>query len=85
MKKLMIAAIAAAAMVPMALPSQAAKCSRMAAEGTAVTNALATENAKMALATAISGKGLKAKGSPAVSCKYVGIVSTCTAKQAACK
>lgn len=85
MKKLMIAAIAAAAMLPMALPSEAAKCTRLSGQGTAVTNALATMNATMAISDAATAKGLKTKGSPVVKCKYEGVVSSCTAKQAACK
>lgn len=85
MKKFLIAAVAAASMVPFAMPSEAAKCSRVAAQGVAVTNILATENAKMALSQAMTSKGLKAKGKPSISCKYDFIVSTCTAKQSACK
>ncbi len=85
MKKFWIAAVAAAAMVPMAMPSQAAKCSRVAGQGIAVTSLLATANANMALTQAMSAKGLKAKGKATVSCKYEFIVSTCTASQRACK
>lgn len=87
MKKLLIAAIAASSMIAMAMPSEAAKksCKRLGGEGTAVTNELATANATMALSDQATAGGMTLKGKAAVKCKYEGIVSTCTAKQTACK
>ena len=85
MKKFWVAAVAVAAMVPLAMPSEAAKCSRVAGQGIAITSVLATANANLALAEAMSAKGLKAKGKATVSCKYDFVVSTCTAAQRACK
>jgi len=85
MKTFLIAAVATAVMVPLALPSEAAKCSRVSGQGTAVTNLLATANANMALEEAMKAKGLKAKGKSAVSCKYEVVLSTCTATQRGCK
>jgi len=85
MKKLLAVAVAAASMVPFAMPSEAAKCTRLAGQGVGITNVLATENSKMAVANAASSKGLKLKGKASTSCKYEGIVSTCVTKQSACK
>jgi hypothetical protein len=85
MKKMMVAGIALASMLPFALPSHAAKCSRVSAQGIAVTNVLASTNAKMGVSEAIAAKGMKAKGKIAMKCKYDVIVSTCTATQSACK
>lgn len=76
---------AVAALVSFAGAAEARHCSRVGGEGTAVTNLLAGENAKVALADAIAGSGGKARGAVAMHCKYQFIVSVCTASQRVCK
>lgn len=84
MKKIAVAAIAAAAIAAGVAPVSA-KCMRAAGEGTAVTNELATINAKDALAQSLAASGAHGKGKVKVSCKYDLVVSTCKASQRACK
>jgi len=78
-------ACAVAALVSFAGAAEARHCSRVGGEGTAITSLLAGENAKVALADAISGSGGKARGKMVMHCKYEFIVSTCTASQRVCK
>ena len=83
-----IAAVAAAMTACLAMgaaPASAKKCMRIAGQGTAVTNELATINAKDAFAQSLAASGAKAKGKQAVSCKYDLVISTCTVSQRACK
>lgn len=84
MKKIAFAAIAAAAVIVSVAPASA-KCKRAGGEGTAITNELATLNAKDALAQSIAASGAKAKGKVTVSCKYDLVISTCKATQKICK
>lgn len=84
MKKIAIATVAAAALGLSIVPASA-KCMRIGGQGTAVTHELATMNAKDQLAQSIAASGAKAKGKVKVSCKYDLAVSTCVAKQKACK
>lgn len=60
-------------------------CVRAGASATAVTKEVAGALAKEALYQSNAFAGRKARGSAKVSCKYVGIVTTCTARQVACK
>jgi hypothetical protein len=50
-----------------------------------VTKEVAGALAKEALYQSNMFAGRKARGAAKVSCKYVGIVTTCTARQVACK
>ncbi len=65
--------------------AQAADCVRAGAGAVAITKDIATALAKEAVYQTISLDGRKAKGSADVSCKYVGVLTDCTARQAACK
>jgi hypothetical protein len=60
-------------------------CVRAGASATAVTKEIAGALAKEALYQSNMFAGRKARGAAKVSCKYVGIVTTCTARQVACK
>lgn len=60
-------------------------CVRAGASATAVTKEVAGALAKEALYQSNMFAGRKARGAAKVSCKYVGIVTTCTARQVACK
>lgn len=84
MRTLATAAIAAATLSLGIAPANA-KCMGVGGQGTAITNELATINAKDSLALALAASGAKAKGKVKVSCKYDMVVSTCTARQKACK
>ena len=60
-------------------------CVRAGASATAVTSALATALAKESLYQSNMFAGRKGKGPVAVSCKYLGVVTKCKARQVACK
>lgn len=60
-------------------------CVRVSAGAAAITKDVATLLAKEAVYQTIMLDGRTAKGSADVSCKYVGILTDCTARQAACK
>ncbi len=60
-------------------------CVRVGASATAVTKEVAGALAKEALYQSNAFAGRKARGAANVSCKYLGIVTTCTARQVACK
>jgi hypothetical protein len=60
-------------------------CVRAGASATAVTSGLATVLAKEALYQSNMFAGRKRKGPVSVSCKYLGVVTKCTARQVACK
>lgn len=76
-----LAAVAAAGLATAA----EAKCVKATGQGTAITHEVATEFAKMALNTSITGWGGKASGKTTTSCKYEFIFSTCRAQSRACK
>ncbi len=60
-------------------------CVRAGASATAVTSEIAGALAKESLYQSNVFAGRKARGAAKVTCKYVGIVTTCTARQVACK
>lgn len=62
-----------------------AKCVLAGGEGTGVVQDFASFMAKAALKNSISGMGATAKGEPKVTCKNDGLITTCTARQRACK
>lgn len=84
-EKRWVGACAVLAVAVLAPVTAEAKCMRISGTGTAITNALAGENAKMAVSEAIAARGAKARGRMSVSCKYDLVVSTCKASQRACK
>ena len=63
-----------------------AACSRVSAQGEAVTKELAQEMAKMNLEFAVLAKNAKASGKVAMSCGAPGplLFTSCTARQRAC-
>ena len=83
----MIGAISVAGvLVVAAAPASAGHhCVRAGGSATAVTKEIAGALAKEALYQSNMFAGRKARGAAKVSCKYVGIVTTCTARQVACK
>lgn len=84
--RLAITALAAAPLLAIAAsPSLAKKCVLAGGQGTGVTNDVAKFMATAALNNSISGAGLKAAGQISYDCKYELVVSSCTAKQRACK
>ncbi len=66
-------------------PASAGSCVRAGASATAVTSELAGALAKEALYQSNAEAGRRARGQAQVSCKYIGILTTCTARQVACK
>lgn len=84
--KVMGAITAAGALVIASAPASADDhCVRAGASATAVTKEIAGALAKEALYQSNMFAGRKARGAAKVTCKYVGIVTTCTARQVACK
>jgi hypothetical protein len=63
-----------------------AACSRVSAQGEALTKEIATEMAKVNLEFAIAAKGAKAAGKATTTCGAPGplLWTSCTAKQRAC-
>jgi hypothetical protein len=82
--KLTGAFFAAGMMVVAAFPASAG-CVRAGASATAVTSELATILAKEALYNSNVFAGRKARGPVSVKCNYIGVVTTCKARQVACK
>lgn len=89
-----VAAIAALALAgTLAMPDdaiakkkKAAKCVVTTAEGSALTSATATTNAKSALAAAFKKDGLKGRGVAKTDCSSsLLVMTTCRASQTACK
>ncbi len=60
-------------------------CARVGVNATAVTKEVSTVIAKEGLYQSIAFSGRKGRGSVSVKCKYVGVLTTCTARQIACK
>lgn len=84
MRTLVCGMVAAVAVAGLATAAEA-KCIKASGEGTAITHEVATELAKVALNTSISGWGGKARGKSSTSCKYDFIFSTCKVHSRACK
>jgi uncharacterized membrane protein len=78
-------ALIAAAVALAAAPANAGNCVRAGASATAITKEIAGELAKEALYQSNMESGRKGRGAVSVSCKYIGVVTDCTAKQVACK
>lgn len=62
-----------------------AKCVLAGGEGTGVVQDFASFMAKAALKNSIAGMGATAKGTAKVVCKTDSLITTCTARQRACK
>lgn len=62
-----------------------AKCVLAGGEGTGMLQDFASFMAKAALKNSISGMGATAQGQAKVSCKTDSLMTTCTARQRACK
>jgi hypothetical protein len=77
------AAVAVGMMAATAMPASAA-CVRAGASATAVTSELATVLAKEALYNSNMFAGRKGRGAVNVKCNYIGVVTTCKARQVAC-
>ena len=68
-----------------AVPAHAGKCVMAGGEGSNVLPDVAKFMANAALGNSISGAGMKASGTVAMNCKSELLLTTCTAKQRACK
>ncbi|MFN3869441.1 MAG: hypothetical protein ACK4MF_10280 [Hyphomicrobiaceae bacterium] len=77
-----LAAIAASAA---AVPAHAGKCVLAGGEGSNVLPDVAKFMANAALGNSISGAGMKAAGAVKMTCKSEVLLTTCVAKQRACK
>ena len=85
-KRLAIVALAAAPMLAVAAtPSLAKKCVLAGGEGNGITPDVAKFMANAALNNSMTAAGLKPAGAVSYDCTYTLVVSTCTAKQRACK
>jgi hypothetical protein len=84
-KMIAVAAVAGGIALASAPAFAGHHCVRAGASATAVTSEIAGALAKEALYQSNAFAGRKARGAAKVSCKYVGIVTTCTARQVACK
>jgi hypothetical protein len=80
----MLAAIVATGVMALAATPASAGCVRAGASATAVTSELATVLAKEALYNSDMFAGRKARGAVSVKCDYIGVVTTCKARQVAC-
>lgn len=82
-----IGVLAAASFVAFStLPAFAhSHCVRAGASATAVTSELATFLAKETLYNSNTFAGRTASGPTSVTCNYIGVVTTCRARQVACK
>lgn len=82
----LVASLACGIAVALSTASEAkGKCVLAGGQATMVTAELAKFMAEAALKNSISGMGAKAVGKPAVTCKYDLVLSSCTARQRACK
>jgi hypothetical protein len=84
--RMIAGACALAGFVGMASHDASAACSRVTAQGEAVTKELATEMAKINLNFAIATKSAKGSGAVKVSCGAPGPLAwtSCKAQQRAC-
>lgn len=87
MKKMHLAAVSCAALLGLALVPTAASAKCVMAGGTAtgLTPEISKNLATMALGQSISNFGGKARGKVFMKCDANVVLSTCTAKQRACK
>lgn len=79
-----MAAIVATGIIAVAATPASAGCVRAGASATAVTSELATLLAKEALYNSNVFAGRKARGAVSVKCDYIGVLTTCKARQVAC-
>ncbi len=82
-RKMMVAVVATGAMALAAMPASAG-CVRAGASATAVTSELATVLAKEGLYNSNMFAGRKGRGAVSVTCNYIGVLTTCKARQVAC-
>jgi hypothetical protein len=84
--RMIAGACALAGFVAMASHDASAACSRVTAQGEAITKELATEMAKINLNFAIASKNAKGKGAVKVTCGAPGPLAwtSCKAQQSAC-
>lgn len=87
MKKLHVAAVSCAALLGLALVPTAAsaKCVMAGGKATGLTPEISKSLASAALGQSITSFGGKAKGKVAMKCDASPLLTTCTAKQRACK
>ena len=79
-----MAAIVATGTIAVAATPASAGCVRAGASATAVTSELATLLAKEALYNSNVFAGRNARGAVSVKCDYIGVLTTCKARQVAC-
>lgn len=79
------AALALSMAAALAAPADAAKCVRAGGEGSNVLPDVAKFMANAALANSIAGMGMKASGAAKMDCKGDLLLTTCVARQKACK
>ena len=85
-RHVLMASAAIAASVLLAIPAaQASDCVRTGVSAVAVTKELSSMLATESLKATMALEGRSGRGATSVSCKYVGIVTDCTARQVACK
>ncbi len=85
-KPLGASVLAVAGLILAAAPASAGHhCVRAGGSATAVTSELAKSLAKESLYQSNLWAGRKGRGKISVSCKYLGVVTKCTARQVACK
>ncbi len=83
-RKTMLTAAAVAGVLAAAAPAQA-KCVMAGGEGSNILPDVAKFMANAALNNSITGAGMKASGKAKVTCKGDLVMTTCVAKQKACK
>lgn len=79
------AAITVTCALAAAPASAGTHCVRAGGSATAITKEVATLLAKESLYQSNMMAGRKGRGTPTVTCKYEGIVTTCRARQVSCK
>lgn len=86
MRRLAVGVCALAGFAAMAVIDVQAACTRVSAQGEALTKELATEMAKINLEFTVAAKGAKSAGPVQTKCGAPGmlLMTSCTAKQRAC-
>ena len=86
MHKFVVGACAVGGFALLAVTGVEAACTRVSAQGEAITKEIAGEMAKMNLEFAVAAKVAKAAGKAALKCGAPGplLLTSCTAKQKAC-
>lgn len=84
-RKALAAALLAAVVAVPAGSAQAAKCVRAGGEGSNVLPDVAKFMANAALNNSITGAGMKATGKSSMTCKTDLLLTSCVARQRACK